>query len=215
MLTAQWRKGLALLSLSMPIIGQEIVWQIRPLAPGLQQGELTIFTREPHQIWQKKRRIPVVLGKKGIAISAIEIPGLWSINKHEGDGKTPSGTYHIHSLFAQDLISPGPQWQYHRITPTSRWNDRPWHPGYNQWHDQIPLGEQMTRPDHLYQKGIVLDYNQHPTLAFRGSAIFIHQWRNATTPTAGCIAMSHHNLNQLWHDLSTIKPKKLTIQIQP
>ena len=40
----------------------------------------------------------------------------------------------------------------------------------------------------------VTDWNRHPVVAGRGSAIFLHVWRKARHPTAGCIAFRRGDL---------------------
>ena len=40
----------------------------------------------------------------------------------------------------------------------------------------------------------MLDWNRHPPIAGRGSAIFLHVWRAPRQPTAGCIAFRREDL---------------------
>ena len=62
----------------------------------------------------------------------------------------------------------------------------------------------MKRDDDLYELGIVVEHNMHPFQKGRGSAIFLHVWRRADQPTAGCTAMSRADMLRLlqWLDPS-------------
>ncbi len=193
-----------------------MIWKVTPLYFGASKGALKIFARNSSRHnWQLHKKIPIVLGRNGISssLSYTSLPPFWG--KQEGDGKTPSGTFHINSLFSKHVASPGVQWPYHLITQQSRWIDHPWHPRYNHWSNSIPLGEQMDRQDGLYREGMNLNYNQNPTLPYKGSAIFIHQWKNANRFTSGCIAMSAEHLDYLWHQIATLTPNGVAVQISP
>jgi L,D-peptidoglycan transpeptidase YkuD (ErfK/YbiS/YcfS/YnhG family) len=60
----------------------------------------------------------------------------------------------------------------------------------------------MLRPDGLYRHGIVVEYNSRPVVAGKGSAIFVHIWRGAGEPTAGCVALAEGELREItaWLD---------------
>jgi L,D-peptidoglycan transpeptidase YkuD (ErfK/YbiS/YcfS/YnhG family) len=55
----------------------------------------------------------------------------------------------------------------------------------------------LTRADHLYDLIIVLGYNDRPRIRAKGSAIFMHLARPDFAPTAGCIALTRHDLIML------------------
>jgi L,D-peptidoglycan transpeptidase YkuD (ErfK/YbiS/YcfS/YnhG family) len=57
--------------------------------------------------------------------------------------------------------------------------------------------EAMRRADNLYKLGIVIQQNTAPTVKSHGSAIFLHIWRSATTPTAGGVGLRESNLRRL------------------
>ncbi|HXE28825.1 MAG TPA: L,D-transpeptidase family protein, partial [Stellaceae bacterium] len=44
---------------------------------------------------------------------------------------------------------------------------------------------------------LILGHNDRPRVRGRGSAIFVHLARPGYAPTAGCIALSHHDLLML------------------
>ena len=59
----------------------------------------------------------------------------------------------------------------------------------------------MTRDDALYDLVLVLGHNDRPRVKGRGSAIFVHLARPGYAPTAGCIALSRHDLLMLLAEL--------------
>jgi L,D-peptidoglycan transpeptidase YkuD (ErfK/YbiS/YcfS/YnhG family) len=60
----------------------------------------------------------------------------------------------------------------------------------------------MKREDDLYRHGIVIEYNMHPIVRGKGSAIFLHQWQGKGKSTRGCVAMPEHHILRLlsWLD---------------
>jgi len=66
--------------------------------------------------------------------------------------------------------------------------------------------EHMRRNDELYQLGIFVEHNQNPTVAGKGSCIFIHIWQGPTVGTSGCTAMTEERLTELlgWLDAPKI-----------
>ena len=48
---------------------------------------------------------------------------------------------------------------------------------------------------------VVLGYNDRPRVRNKGSAIFVHLARPGYAPTAGCIALSRHDLKMLLSQL--------------
>jgi L,D-peptidoglycan transpeptidase YkuD (ErfK/YbiS/YcfS/YnhG family) len=64
-----------------------------------------------------------------------------------------------------------------------------------------PSADRLTRDDHLYDLILVLGHNDRPRVKGRGSAIFVHLARPGYSPTAGCIALSRHDLLMLLAEL--------------
>jgi L,D-peptidoglycan transpeptidase YkuD (ErfK/YbiS/YcfS/YnhG family) len=58
-------------------------------------------------------------------------------------------------------------------------------------------GDRLTRDDHLYDFIIEIDHNTQPTIAGRGSAVFLHLARPDFSPTAGCVSMTKSAMLQL------------------
>lgn len=130
----------------------------------------------------------------------------------EGDGITPAGQHRIEAVwFRRDRISvrlpyaqrlPGVRKASAaapslRVTgPEDGWSDDPADPDYNRA-IRRPHGfrsEKLARPDGLYDLVAVLDWNRHPPVPGKGSAIFLHVWRRPRYPTEGCIALARHDL---------------------
>ena len=133
------------------------------------------------------RRFPCTLGRRGVAL-----------DKQEGDGRTPVGTYPLRKVFyrADRLEKPETGLPVEILAEKTGWCEDPAHPDYNK---QIILPhssthDRMTRGDHLYDLVIVVGYNDDPPVAGRGSAIFIHLAREDFSPTAGCVGLKKEDL---------------------
>ncbi len=144
--------------------------------------------------------MPVALGRSGIGA-----------NKREGGGRTPAGRWRILAL----LYRPD-----HGTRPVSRlparairsddgWCDDRADRRYNRA-VTLPMGgarkvshERMWRDDALYDLVLVIDHNQRPRVAGRGSAVFVHLARPGFTPTEGCVALRRADMKRL---LARLKP---------
>ncbi len=110
--------------------------------------------------------------------------------KHEGDGRTPSGSFGFDFFFGV-LANPGVQFPYRPITgPNIVWDDDPSSPLYNQWVD-TNVSNAGAAPEPMdvsaYDYGAVIAYNMSPTVPGAGSAIFLHV--SDGTPTVGCVSL--------------------------
>lgn len=125
--------------------------------------------------------------------------------KREGDGRTPEGVYPLALVFGypSSVTSAMP---YRPMTARDIWVDDPDSPDYNRLKKRggttARSFEDMVLPDHRYKYGIVVEYNTSPVIPGRGSAIFIHVWKDERTPTSGCVALSEENILKLiqWLD---------------
>ena len=142
------------------------------------------------------RTIPVALGRGGIIA-----------NKREGDGGTPKGTFLPRQLWWRAARAPRPQTflPVRAIRPEDAWCEDPASRRYNR---PIKLGRQsggdrLTRDDHLYDFIIEIDHNTQPTIAGRGSAVFLHLARPNFSPTAGCVSMTRPAMLQLLRRMGT------------
>ena len=121
-----------------------------------------------------------------------------TLDKVEGDGKTPVGTYPLRQLIyrADRMTQPETGLPVEVLTADTGWCEDPAHPDYNK---KVTLPhpavcDRMTRDDHLYDMTVVIGYNDDPPAAGKGSAIFMHLAREELTPTAGCVGLRRDDL---------------------
>jgi L,D-peptidoglycan transpeptidase YkuD (ErfK/YbiS/YcfS/YnhG family) len=122
------------------------------------------------------------IGEKGFA--AID-------KKREGDGKSPSGIFPLGMAFGYDS-SVVTRMPYRQATEDDFWVDDTNSEDYNKWVKGKPNAaswEKMKRDDDQYKYGVVIEYNMHPIVKEKGSAIFLHVWKQGGA-TTGCVAMS-------------------------
>jgi L,D-peptidoglycan transpeptidase YkuD (ErfK/YbiS/YcfS/YnhG family) len=125
------------------------------------------------------RRFPCAVGRGGIGDK-----------RREGDAVTPVGRHRIEAVLARRDRPAGARLAAAALGPRDGWSDDPADPGYN-----APVRrphrfrhEALRRGDPQYDLVAVLDWNRHPIVPGRGSAVFLHVWSAPRRPTAGCIA---------------------------
>jgi len=111
-------------------------------------------------------------------------------DKREGDGKSPSGIFPLGIAFGYDssVVTKMP---YRQATDDDFWVDDVNSEDYNKWVQGEPNAaswEKMRRDDDQYKYGVVIEYNMHPIVKGKGSAIFLHVW-NGGDSTLGCVSM--------------------------
>lgn len=125
------------------------------------------------------------------------------LDKREGDGATPAGSYKLRQvLFRQDMIQ-GPiqtDLPVRAIARDDGWCDDPGHGRYNQM-VKLPLAAShealWRRDDRRYDLLVVVGYNDAPVVPGKGSAIFIHIALAGYQATSGCIAFSKQDLLEI------------------
>ena len=123
------------------------------------------------------------IGKKGL-----------SMNKKEGDKKTPKGKFEIENLYyRKDRINkPETSLKCVEIKKNMGWCDDVNFPKkYNKLIkiDKSVKHEKLKRKDHKYDLLIPIKYNFTKPIVGLGSCIFIHLTKDYK-PTAGCVALS-------------------------
>lgn len=186
-------------------------------------GALSAFERgEPATAWkQRGRGFPVVVGKNGLGqgrgIIQLEFNG--APNKKEGDNRAPAGIFRLSSAFgyAPNRSAYWMKLAYQMLTKQTEGIDDPDSHYYNKVVDRTKVpqvdwrsSERMRRDDILYKWGMIIDHNPD-AIPGAGSCIFLHIWKNGSTPTTGCTAMSERNLLQL---LRWLDPHQRPILIQ-
>jgi L,D-peptidoglycan transpeptidase YkuD (ErfK/YbiS/YcfS/YnhG family) len=129
---------------------------------------------------------------RGSATAAVGRSGV-RIDKREGDGATPAGTYPLLSvLYRPDRIAPpASQLSVRALAPNDGWVDDPDDASYNGL-VTLPYpasAERLWREDELYDALVVIGYNTEPVIRGAGSAIFLHVATPDFAPTGGCIAI--------------------------
>lgn len=132
-------------------------------------------------------RFDCTLGRAGV-----------TLDKREGDGKTPVGTYPLRQLIyrADRLPAPETGLPIEVLTPATGWCEDSGHPDYNKkvTLPHASVHDRMTREDSLYDLTVVIGYNDDPPVPGRGSAIFMHLARPDFSPTAGCVGLRREDL---------------------
>lgn len=159
--------------------------RVRPAAGDSRRGWLTAGNLT----------VPVALGRGGIRV-----------NKREGDGGTPKGSFRPRRLWWRADRHPRPRTllPVRAITAEDAWCEDP-----NDRHYNLPVrlerqanGDRLKREDHLYDFIIEIDHNTRPRVAGRGSAVFLHLARENFGPTAGCVSMTKRAMLLLLQRLS-------------
>ncbi|MFQ6102699.1 MAG: L,D-transpeptidase [Candidatus Glassbacteria bacterium] len=185
-------------------------------------GTMRLFERVEGGWRESGTCMDVVVGRNGMGWGC-GIP--WDAKegplKTEGDGRSPAGAFEFQTAFGYDSLPPeGTRMPYRSITKDDYFVDDPLSEDYNRW-VRLESGkdpsarwrsfERMLRPDGLYSLGIVIKHNSDPVVKGKGSAIFIHIWKSAKMPTAGCTALSRPDLLRL---LGWLDPQKSPLLLQ-
>ncbi len=137
---------------------------------------------------------PGSIGKMGFA--AVD-------DKREGDDKSPSGIFPLGMAFGYDPL-PETKMPYRQATHDDFWVDDVNSEDYNRWVKGKPNAaswEKMKRDDDQYKYGVVIEYNMHPIVKGKGSAIFLHVWKDGAS-TLGCVSISEKTILKIlgWLD---------------
>jgi L,D-peptidoglycan transpeptidase YkuD (ErfK/YbiS/YcfS/YnhG family) len=135
------------------------------------------------------------IGRTGFAL-----PG----EKIEGDGKSPTGIFDLGQLYTYEA-SVNTSLPYIQTNSEDKWIDDPNHENYN---THIRGNTTAKSFEHLklssidYKYCMVIEYNTHPVVKGKGSAIFFHLASPNYDPTAGCVAIQESDMDQilLWLD---------------
>ena len=153
-------------------------------------------------LYFKKYKLRCSIGKRGI-----------SINKKEGDKKTPKGEFKLkYILYRKDRIL-DLKTRLKKIVIKKRmgWCDDPNSNYYNKIIN-FPSkysAEKLWKKENVYDIIIVIDYNLNPVIKNKGSAIFLHIAKRKYQPTNGCIAVSKKNIRLM----ANVINKKTKIKI--
>jgi L,D-peptidoglycan transpeptidase YkuD (ErfK/YbiS/YcfS/YnhG family) len=141
--------------------------------------------------------IEVVYGREGLDKNA------------EGDGRSPSGVYHIPYAFGASDISGELMIRYRTADDTDYWIDDTDSTDYNTWQSyEGDPDEKWASYERLnissYRIAFVIDYNRD-RVKNKGSAIFFHVWKNDSTYTSGCTAADERDVLRILKILDASK----------
>ena len=143
---------------------------------------MTIYLKNKHTLEVDDFCFRCAIGKNGL-----------SINKIEGDKKTPKGYFDIGSLYYRKdrIVIPKTSIKSIEIKPKMGWCDDINVP--EKYNKLIKINqnihhEKLYRKDNKYDLLIPIKYNEKKRILGKGSCIFIHLTKNYK-PTAGCIAL--------------------------
>ena len=152
--------------------------------------------------------IPARLGPAGLAWGiGLSGPGVIGAGdarigpkKTEGDGRAPAGVFALGPVFGYDgTWVDRTDMPFVRVGPNDLFVEDPKSPLYNTHVrlDHLPLTdwekrEQMKQNDDAHRLKVFVRHNADPPVAGKGSAVFLHVWRNdGSATTTGCTAMEY------------------------
>ena len=143
---------------------------------------MPILVKNKHTLLIDEFKFRCCIGKKST-----------TINKKEGDKKTPKGTFEIENLyFRKDReFKPLTSLKCINIGENMGWcNDTRFSKKYNKLFkiEKKIKHEKLKRKDHKYDLLIPIKYNFKNPISGLGSCIFIHLTKDYK-PTAGCVAL--------------------------
>ena len=143
---------------------------------------MTILVKNKHTLQVDEFIFKCCIGKNGL-----------TVNKNEGDKKTPRGTFEIeHLYFRRDRKKePSTLLKCVEIKKNMGWCDDIRFPEkYNKLCkiEKNIKSEKLRRKDSKYDLLIPIKYNFKKSITGKGSCIFIHLTKNYK-PTAGCVAL--------------------------
>ena len=130
------------------------------------------------------------------------------LNRREGDGTTPIGTFGIGTTMYGNAANPGVRFRYVRLRCGDWWVEDPRSPVYNTF-QRLGCGVRppfrVTTPDmskdrRAYAHLAVIEFNMRPVVPGRGSGIFLHAQTGSSTN--GCVSLRRSDLVRVLRWLS-------------
>lgn len=184
------------------------------------QGTARLFERKTSgSEWkQVGASFPIVVGRNGLAPDDENKALKGEAAKHEGDGKSPAGTFPLTFAFGASKDPAKTELPYTKLDEFTECVDDVKSTHYNTVVNRMQVGnfdwnssEKMLAVGAPYERGIFVGYNSFPPVRGNGSCIFLHIWKDATTGTSGCTAMERSNLEKI---LAWVTPEKNPYLIQ-
>jgi D-alanyl-D-alanine dipeptidase len=185
---AAMRRLLILLLLAGCTTSRQLV-VVTTLSDTSTTGTLRRYDRHDGRWQQAGAAVPVIVGRTGVAEA-----------KHEGDGKSPAGSFAIGPAFGFAPSAPEIRMPYRALTPRTECVDDTASPFYNRIVERDAssswTSSEKMRQVGVYKWGAVIDYNAKRTPG-AGSCIFLHI--AGSGPTAGCTSLREADLLDLLH----------------
>lgn len=152
---------------------------------------------------------PVVVGRSGLGATGedawkMNVNAFLTLAKHEGDGRSPAGLFPMTYAFGTATKPQQLTFPYTKLTEYTECVDDVASHHYNKIvrRDQVGIfdwksSEKMIKIMPEYELGVFVAYNSYPVIKSNGSCIFLHVWKDANTPTAGCTAMSRLDVERI------------------
>jgi L,D-peptidoglycan transpeptidase YkuD (ErfK/YbiS/YcfS/YnhG family) len=141
------------------------------------------------------------------------------VNRHEGDGTTPIGTFPILPRMYGNQPNPGVRFAYTRLRCGDWWVEDPRSPAYNTF-QRIGCGVtppfKVTTPDmsksrRAYAYLAVIGFNRSPIVPGRGSGIFLHV--EVHSSTNGCVSLPRPQLLRVLRWLTPAAAPRVVIGV--
>jgi zinc D-Ala-D-Ala dipeptidase len=170
-------------------------------------GVLQRFERGAENVWHRvSGEVPIITGRAGLGWGRGEVDpqNLTGPTKREGDGKAPAGVFQLGTACGFGHKPRSIKLPYLRLSKNTLAIDDPASRYYNQIVDVTKVAkpdwhsvEKPVPTDIRYKWSIVVVHNM-PPVAGKGSCVFLHLWKDQSTPTSGCTAMSEDDLLTLF-----------------
>ncbi|MFM2369996.1 MAG: hypothetical protein RL619_2313 [Bacteroidota bacterium] len=139
--------------------------------------------------------VKVGIGKNGFAMP---------FNKHEGDGKSPTGIFRLGKLYTYEKQL-NTLLENQQTTADDKWIDDPNSEDYNTYvkgATNAKSYENLLLNNDAYKYCMVIEYNTNPVIKGKGSAIFFHLAVKKPSFTAGCVAINEEYMKLIvnWLD---------------
>lgn len=157
-------------------------------------------------------KFPIVVGRTGLAWAQDSAPERAALFKKEGDGKSPAGMFPLTFVFGAAVKPEQLTFPYIRLESQTECIDDVSSTHYNRVVGRFQVGnfdwkssEKMLAIGPQYELGVFVAYNSYPVVKGNGSCIFLHIWKDASSPTSGCTAMDRKDLERIvaWLDVKS------------
>ncbi len=171
------------------------------------KATLVAFERSSKRWKAKFGPFTASIGRNGFAATGAKV---------EGDGKTPTGIFALGQLFSYEPTI-DTKLPFIQSNTEDKWVDDSTSADYNRYirgNTDAKSFEHLLLSSIYYKYCMVIEYNHHPVVKGKGSAIFFHLADDNYTPTAGCVAIEEPAMLSILHWLDPTKHKAIyTVQL--